>query len=258
MIAPTCSPTCRLLVVYVLRVGCGLRWVNVQHASGRRSPPNGQAVRAVLFDLYDTLAKASWLELETELAGRMGVHVEDVRNGYQATRLARQTGQFESTHLEMWALAEACGVTPTPQLITDLVEMESEFLTSVSLFEDAVPTLRRLREADVATALVSNCPSTTAPVVERLGLYQEVDLVVMSFEVGAAKPSAAIYKHALDSLGVHPNEALFVDDQLDFLNGARRLGIATAQMVHFQARNHSPSTGDHLVLRQLAGLESRV
>jgi FMN phosphatase YigB (HAD superfamily) len=58
-----------------------------------------------------------------------------------------------------------------------------------------------------------------------------VDAVVLSGEVGAAKPSAEIFRHALGQLGVPASRALFVDDQAAFCAGATALGISAAQIV---------------------------
>ena len=45
------------------------------------------------------------------------------------------------------------------------------------------------------------------------------------------KPDAAIFEHALERLGASAAETVFVDDQARYLDGARALGIATAQIV---------------------------
>ncbi len=52
-----------------------------------------------------------------------------------------------------------------------------------------------------------------------------MDELVLSCEVGAAKPDPAIFETALESLGVRAEEALFVDDQRAFCDGAAALGI---------------------------------
>ncbi|MCJ7663451.1 MAG: HAD-IA family hydrolase, partial [Desulfobacterales bacterium] len=41
------------------------------------------------------------------------------------------------------------------------------------------------------------------------------------------KPEQRIYEIALERLGVHPHEAVFIDDRVDFIAGAKKLGIHT-------------------------------
>ncbi|MEA2002966.1 MAG: HAD-IA family hydrolase [Actinomycetota bacterium] len=212
-------------------------------------------IRAVLFDFYDTLATAPWSHLEMLLADRMSVPAEDVRQGFHSIGEALLTGRFDSIEADVEAMAAACGMPAEPRLIDDLVDIEVRFLGSqVALFDDAEPTMHHLREAGVATAIVSNCSRTTAPLMEQLGLSSTADLVVMSYQVGAAKPSAAIYEYALRGLGVRPGEALFVDDQVGFLDGARRSGLATVQIVHDQSSNDRPPSGGHEVINNLSEL----
>jgi putative hydrolase of the HAD superfamily len=54
---------------------------------------------------------------------------------------------------------------------------------------------------------------------------------IYSNEVGASKPSPAIYQAALAALGTRPNEALYIDDIAEFAEAARRLGL---DAIHFE------------------------
>lgn len=72
---------------------------------------------------------------------------------------------------------------------------------------------------------MSNCDHATRPIVDDLGLPREVDAIVLSFEVGAAKPAPEIYRAALDAVGARPAEAVFVDDQAWYCRGAEAIGI---------------------------------
>ena len=51
-----------------------------------------------------------------------------------------------------------------------------------------------------------------------------VDEVVLSFEVGAVKPDAAIFETALSRLGVPAGQAVMVGDSEEADGGARALG----------------------------------
>lgn len=48
---------------------------------------------------------------------------------------------------------------------------------------------------------------------------------IYSNEVGASKPSPAIYQAALAALGVAPAEALYIDDIAEYAEAARQLGL---------------------------------
>ena len=89
------------------------------------------------------------------------------------------------------------------------------------LFDDTVPFLEWLRSQGILIALVSNCADTTRGLLEYLGVIPLVDAVVLSCEVGSAKPSPEIYVTALTDLGVAAADAVFIDDQPTFCVGRR-------------------------------------
>jgi HAD superfamily hydrolase (TIGR01509 family) len=94
------------------------------------------------------------------------------------------------------------------------------------LFDDAVQTLEALRPR-FKLGLVTNGPSRTQrPKIEQFQLIDYFDLLIVSEEVGVAKPDPAIFAIALERLGVAPSEALFVGDSPEFdLRGAAAAGM---------------------------------
>jgi HAD superfamily hydrolase (TIGR01509 family) len=82
----------------------------------------------------------------------------------------------------------------------------------------------------VPTALVSNCSHGTRALVERLGLVTEMDAIVLSYEIGSMKPSPGIYLAGLEALDATADEAVFVDDNAEFVAGAEAVGIASLRI----------------------------
>jgi FMN phosphatase YigB (HAD superfamily) len=54
----------------------------------------------------------------------------------------------------------------------------------------------------------------------------------LSYDVGVAKPDPAIFAHALEKTRIPSSHALFVDDQLINVEGARNLGIDAIQFLN--------------------------
>jgi HAD superfamily hydrolase (TIGR01509 family) len=73
-----------------------------------------------------------------------------------------------------------------------------------------------------------------------------VDDILISAEVGLAKPDPRIYRLAAERLGVRPDEAVFVDDFAANVEGARAVGM---RAIHFR-----PELDLRAALRQ-AGVE---
>jgi HAD superfamily hydrolase (TIGR01509 family) len=196
--------------------------------------------RAVLLDLYDTLVWSDWPQLRRMIEERAGLADHRLLDAFVRTRQQRSVGAFGSQEGNLVAVLEAAGL-PDPALASELSDLTTTFLhTGVHLWDDSLPVVRELRRRGVATALVSNCDHGTRPVVDRLGLPDVMDAIVLSFEVGVAKPDAEIYEAALDALGARPEEAVFVDDQAAYCDGAAALGIESVLLVRPDA---SPDEG---------------
>ncbi len=69
-------------------------------------------------------------------------------------------------------------------------------------------------------------------------LDQLFDAVIPSGEVGYIKPQPEIYMVAADSLGVQPEECIFIDDIDAFCEGARAVGM---QAIHFTSNKQALS-----------------
>jgi len=114
-----------------------------------------------------------------------------------------------------------------------LAALDLDTLTQVLLsalrfdaYPDARSALVRARRAGARVVVVSNWDVSLAEVLERVGLAPLIDAVVTSAAVGAAKPAAAIFEHALGLAGVAAEDALHVGDSLDEdVRGAADCGI---------------------------------
>jgi putative hydrolase of the HAD superfamily len=92
--------------------------------------------------------------------------------------------------------------------------------------------LEALRARGAGLAVVSNWDVSLHDVLERTGLRDLVDAVVISAELGAAKPDPAIFHVALQALGVQAGDALHVGDSLEQdVRGAMAAGVAAVLVV---------------------------
>jgi putative hydrolase of the HAD superfamily len=95
------------------------------------------------------------------------------------------------------------------------------------LFDDALPCLRALRMLGLRLAAITNASGEHQRAkLDALGLHSAFDVVLISGEVGVAKPHRAIFRRACRALGVRPAEAMHVGDRLDVdAMGARDAGL---------------------------------
>jgi putative hydrolase of the HAD superfamily len=180
--------------------------------------------KAILFDLDDTL-----YDLRSYWRGRLGRALDDVLTRYP---------HFDRDELMRTAIAEKVYIEKLPAFLRERgVEDEAlianahdvfgrDWFARLELYEDAAQTLAALRPR-YKLGLVTNGPSRTQrPKIEQFKLADHLDLLVVSEEVGVAKPDPAIFEIALDRLGVQASETLFVGDSIEFdMRGAASAGL---------------------------------
>lgn len=98
--------------------------------------------------------------------------------------------------------------------------------------EDSVSTLADLREKDVPLYGLTNLPGEKFPALrERLAFLEWFEAVVVSGDVGVAKPDPEIYIHLLKTYHLVPENTLYIDDVATNIEGAKALGLAALHFV---------------------------
>ena len=204
--------------------------------SARMCPVEGATVagvptyRACLVDVFDTAISIDMPRYNAALAREATVDPGAFGAAFRQWAVPVMEGT-SSIREAMAGVLEACGVAADEDRLDRMVAADRELVDELAvLHEDVVPFLESLRERGVRTAFVSNCAENTRPLLGRLGLDALVDELVLSCEVRAVKPDPAIFKVALERLGVRAGDALFVDDQAAFCRAAEAAGIRAVQI----------------------------
>lgn len=167
--------------------------------------------RGVIFDLFGVVCEEigrPWLNRSVPEPLRTQVHDDIFRRGDLGTieeeaywsALERASGQGAHSIRDEW--------------YGNIREIPGMFL----LVEKA-----RARQS---VALCSNAASWFfAAVEERVGISARFDRVIVSSEIGAAKPDARIYEVALGRMGLRSHEAVFVDDRPENVAAAESAGM---------------------------------
>ena len=75
------------------------------------------------------------------------------------------------------------------------------------------------------TAILTNISAVHWPIAEAYGLFDKVDRVVASYRIGAIKPDRDFFEIALAELAATAPEAVFFDDNVVNVEGARACGL---------------------------------
>lgn len=103
--------------------------------------------------------------------------------------------------------------------------LANDFFAEDRLDPVLLDVLRQLRPFYRIGMITNAWPEVREILEDKLRISSYFDSVITSAEVGFAKPHPHIYRLALLSLGMAPEQAVFVDDFVENVEGARALGM---------------------------------
>lgn len=188
-------------------------------------------IKAVIWDIGGVLVRTENPKPRGELAMELGVTreflVELVFGGDQGTRA--QTGEISQD--DIWAYARnelklSSGEYP---------DLKKRFFGGDILDSKLVAFIRTLKP-HYKIGIISNAWSELPAALDEWEILDVFDVVIGSGDVGIMKPDPKIYQIALEYLAVEPDEAVFIDDFIENIQGARQIGIHT---IHFRNREQA-------------------
>ncbi len=210
--------------------------------------------KAVLFDLYDTLAylTSSVVQEERRVLARLaGVDPDAWAASWRATAMDRMLGRLGDMEQQIGLMLRRLGADPPPELVADLAARECRaWEGAVKLYPEARSLLVELRRRGFQLGLISNCSSQAGAVVRVLGLDELMHVLILSCEVGVVKPDPEIFLHACRALSVAPDQCMFVaDGAFTELDAARSLGMVSVKIEQaHQSGDYGTSTQfDHRI-----------
>ncbi len=145
----------------------------------------------------------------------------------------------------------------------DLVEYAAETHARLAreahrLFDDAAPAIGALRSRGMGLGLISNGASDTQrEKLQTLEIEQWFDVVIISGEIGAAKPDPAPFVAAVEALGVPAGEVWHVGDDLEAdVGGANAAGLVSVWLNRDRRSRQPGDPGPAYEIRSLADLSS--
>jgi 2-haloacid dehalogenase len=195
---------------------------------GAPAPLTG--IRAAVFDAYGTLfdfASAA-ARCGDALGGKAGALTQlwrDKQLQYTWLRAA------QNRHADFWRVTgdaldyvlETLGVTDAA-----LRDRLMQLYRTLDVFPEVPAMLHRLRISGFATAILSNgTPDMLADAVAHAGIGDSLDYVLSVEEVGVFKPAPAVYRLAVERLGVPANAIAFQSSNAWDIHAASAFGMRT-------------------------------
>lgn len=173
--------------------------------------------RHLVFDLGKVLVHFSYSEL-FPLLRRRGALIGDVEEFAARVGLA----DYEQGRLSNEQFLQRLNALLSAPLT--LGELEKAWCAIFSPLPQMLALVRRMRR-QAKTYIISNTSDIHWRYLhERFALGELCDDSLASFEIGAMKPAATIYRAAEERFGFRPEQAVFIDDRVENVTGARACG----------------------------------
>ncbi len=104
-------------------------------------------------------------------------------------------------------------------------QLAEDFYSGDQLDQELVAFARQLRAAGHPVALLSNDSPALSGKLERLGIHDLFQPLVISANIGVMKPAAAAYQTVLEQMRIEPGDAIFIDDMPANIEGAQAVGL---------------------------------
>lgn len=202
-------------------------WPSVGHLYAEVAGKHG--LREVTAELLDARFRALW-------PGRL--HLAETRAGWQ--------------ELVDEVFAGLVAIPPSQSFFAELYDRFAE-ADAWRIYDDVLPTLDRLAAQGLRLAVISNWDPRLRDLLRRLALDARFETIVVSCEVGCAKPGRAIFDEAVARLGLPAGRILHIGDSAESdVVGARSAGLHALQIL----RGADQPGLDHL--RSLLELPTRL
>ena len=142
---------------------------------------------------------------------------------------ALEKGEIDPIAFAQWAL----------KILNSEATVEQFFQSWQQIFtpnEAMWDCIRRLAQKNHTLILISNINAIHCPwIFERYPEFALFEHQILSFEVGMLKPNPAIYRYAIDTFRLNPENTIYVDDQSQNIATGKSMGF---QCWQYDSKQH--------------------
>lgn len=201
-----------------------------------------------LFDLYGTLIDIWTDEASADFWRKIAIYLGDGEKKYRSVkneylRLCKAADEGENREFDLTEIFEKMLIKRGKN--SDTSPHLAHYFRDCSMidlvrFPLVLEMLSELRERGAGVYLLSNAQRCfTLRELDKTELTSLFDGIVISSDVGYKKPSAEIFKIALEKFGIRAEDSIYVgNDMRDDILGAHGVGMKTVYIKTRQSRDY--------------------
>ena len=207
-------------------------------------------IKAIFFDIDDTLydsTKLTTMARQNSIRAMIdsGLPVKDEEKLHiLLNEIIKKHGSNYGKHYDR--LLEELDLEVDPKIIAaGVVAYEHTKEGYLTTFPGVIPTLLKLKEKYKLGVISNGLAVKQWEKLIDLGIHHLFDVVATSEELGFSKPQKEIFLHAVEKLGLSPDECLMLGDRLDTdILGGNLAGMKTVYLRKGKYGGESPRSDD--------------
>lgn len=188
-------------------------------------------VNTIIFDIGNVMANYRWKEYLHEF----GFSQETESAVADAVFLNKLWKEFDRGVMEDEAIIMQC-IQQKPQYEREIRQIFQDMSDLVVEYDYAQKLVKSLKNQGYQIYVLSNYGKTLFEYARKnFQFLKEIDGGIISYEIQKIKPDAAIYEALLNKYKINPQEAVFLDDTVENLEQAARMGIKTVHVTSYES-----------------------
>ena len=182
-------------------------------------------IKALIFDVGGVLLRTEDLSPRRKWEAQLGLSEWGLAGAVFDNPPAHATTLGQATEAEVWEAVRG----RFDLSLEELIVLKRDFWAG-DQFDESLLDWVSARRGRFRTGILSNAwPGARAFLTGQPKIVAAFDELVISAEVGVRKPQPEIYELALRRLNVPAAAAVFVDDVLENVEAARKVGLSAIQ-----------------------------
>ncbi len=186
---------------------------------------NNKMIKAFIFDFGGVLAEEGFRDGLKEIAKENGL--DPFAFFSFAETLIYDTGYVigKSGETDYWnALRKRTGIKDDDSVLREKI------LGKFILRPEVIKCVEKIKSDGYVTAILSDQTNWLDEINEKTPFYQHFDFVFNSYKLKKGKRDSSIFRDTCSAIGIKPEEAVFIDDNIGNIKRAYSQGLRT---IHF-------------------------
>ena len=180
-------------------------------------------IKAILFDFGGVLVRTEEYSARHAWDARLGLPTGSVERAIQYSDLWIQAQLGRVSYQTYWnGVAEMLRMRPA-----EIPPLREAYFSGDRLNYKLISLIRDLRERGLKIALLSNNIPQLEERLRELEIHTLFDHILISAKLGVMKPDVTVFRVALQTFKMAPQEVVYIDEALTNIRAAQPLGFHT-------------------------------